>query len=102
MFRITSDPVFDRDYRRIIHSHPWIKGEFSAAVQELASSGRPPKSYGAHILDNPGGNHNGHIDFHLSDGQVDVVVLYMPHKSNPEIRFVRMGTHEELFQGPNL
>lgn len=39
------------------------------------------------------------MDFHLSDGQVDVVVLYMPHKTNPSIRLVRMGTHEDLFQG---
>ncbi len=43
---------------------------------------------------------NGHIDFHLSDGLVDVVVLYLPHKTNPVIRLVRMGSHEELFQGP--
>ena len=47
----------------------------------------------------PGGNYNGHIDFHLSDGLVDVVVLYLPHKTNPVIRLVRMGTHQELFSG---
>ena len=47
-----------------------------------------------------GGNYNGHIDFHLSDGLVDVVVLYLPHKTNPVIRLVRMGSHQELFQGP--
>ena len=39
-------------------------------------------------------------DFHLSDGIADVIVLYLPHKTNPVIRFVRMGSHSELFQGP--
>ncbi len=54
------------------------------------------------ILDNPGGNYNAYWDFHLADGLVDVVVLYMPHKTNPIIRLVRMGSHDELFQGPLL
>ena len=34
------------------------------------------------------------------DGEVDVLVLYLPHKTNPIIRLVRMGSHKELFQGP--
>ena len=63
-------------------------------------TGAVPDEYGPHELSNPGENYNGHIDFHLSDGVVDVVVLYMPHKSNPIIRLVRMGSHDELFQGP--
>ena len=42
-------------------------------------TGAVPNEYGPHELSNPGGNYNGHIDFHLSDGMVDVVVLYMPH-----------------------
>lgn len=99
MFRIASDSVFDRDYKRVVHVYPWIKREFIAAVRELMTSGTLPESYKAHVLDNPGGNYNRHMDFHLSDGQVDVVVLYMPHKTNPEIRLVRMGTHDELFRG---
>ena len=39
------------------------------------------------------------MDFHLSDGLVDVVVLCVMHKGRMVIRFVRMGTHEELFRG---
>lgn len=77
-----------------------MRGEFKEAVSELMRTGAVPNEYGPHELSNPGGNYNGHIDFHLSDGMVDVVVLYMPHKSNPIIRLVRMGSHDELFQGP--
>ena len=99
MFQIKFDSSFVVDYQRVVRRHSWIKREFATALRGLAESGELPESYGAHILNNPGGNYNGHIDFHLSDGAVDVVVLYLPHKSNPIIRFVRMGSHGELFQG---
>ena len=100
MFNIKFDSVLLSDFRRVTHRLPFIKREFDIAMRELAEHGVLPESYGAHLLDNPGGNYNGHIDFHLSDGKVDVVVLYLPHKTNPTIRFVRMGAHDELFQGP--
>lgn len=77
-----------------------VEAQFKAAVAELAARGSLPAEYGAHELSSPGGNYNGHIDFLLSDGLVDVVVLYLPHKTNPVIRLVRMGSHEELFRGP--
>ena len=100
MHQIKFDSSFVLDYQRVVRRHPWIRREFAAALRELAESGELPESYGARLLDNPGGNYNGHIDFHLSDGAVDVVVLYLPHRSNPIIRFVRMGSHDELFRGP--
>lgn len=96
---IKYDSTFKRDYKRGMGGHPELKGEFRAAVAELAAHGRPPESYHPHPTTNLVGNYNGHIDFHLSTGKVDVVVLYMPHRTNPVIRLVRMGTHRELFQG---
>lgn len=99
MYEIVFEPGFRADYRRIKRIWPGVVKEFSVALEFLKTSGVLPESYGAHELTNPGGNYNGHMDFHLSDGQVDVVVLYMPHETNPSIRLVRMGTHEDLFQG---
>lgn len=101
-FTIKVEPVFERDYKRTVRKYPQIKDEFKAALLELRQNGNLPEAYGAHTLDNPGGNYNNAIDFHLSEGKVDVVVIYVPHKSNPIIRLVRMGTHEELFSGPLL
>ena len=95
MFEIKVEAQFKADYKRTMRIHPQLKTEFKAAVAELAARGSLPAEYGAHELSNP-----GHIDFHLSDGLVDVVVLYLPHKTNPVIRLVRMGSHEELFRGP--
>ncbi len=102
MYEIRLDSSFVADYRRVTRRSPRIKAEFEAAVSELAAHGELPEEYRAHILSNPGGNYNGHVDFHLSDGEVDVIVLYLPHKTNPVIRLVRMGSHDELFQGPAL
>ena len=100
MFVIMYDETFKRDYKRVMRRYPHLKDEFRAAVLELAESGTLSDHYHPHELANPGGNYNGHIDFRLSSGKVDVVVLYLPHGSNPQIRLVRMGTHDELFRGP--
>lgn len=99
-FVLKYDAQFKQDYKRVMRAHPHLRQEFAAAVTELAAHGILPDAYRPHKLTSAGGNYSNHIDFHLSDGSVDVVVLYMPHKTNPQIRFVRMGTHAELFQGP--
>ncbi|WP_318531435.1 hypothetical protein [Ligilactobacillus salivarius] len=28
-----------------------------------------------------------------------MLVIYNPHKTNPAIRMIRIGTHKDLFQG---
>ncbi|MBQ9067982.1 MAG: type II toxin-antitoxin system YafQ family toxin [Eggerthellaceae bacterium] len=99
-FELRYDSVFKEDYKREMREHPELRDEFIAAVRELASTGTVPAEYSPHRLVNTGGNYNNHMDFHLSDGAVDVVVLYLPHKTNPVIRFVRMGPHSLIFQGP--
>lgn len=99
MYELKFEPAFKEDYRRVKREWPAVTRELSHALELLASDGALPAEYSAHELVNAGGNYNGHIDFHLSDGTVDVLVLYKPHKTNPSIRFVRMGRHGELFQG---
>ena len=99
MYEVKYDPAFKADFRRVIRLHPDLLPEFKAAVDELIVRGSLPEKYGAHELSNPGGNYNGHVEFHLAEGRFDVLVIYMPHKTNPSIRLVRMGSHAELFQG---
>lgn len=100
MFEIVFEKTFVEDYRRVKRRAPFVAKELREAMELLRADGKLPERYRAHMLANPGGNYNGHIDFHLSEGELDVVVLYLPHKTNPSIRFVRMGSHDELFQGP--
>lgn len=99
-YQIIADKAFRADYKNVKRRYPEVIAEFKSAVAELAATGTVPDSYNPHPLNNFGGNYNGHYDFHLSDGKVDVVVLYLPHKTNPSIRLVRIGAHSDLFQGP--
>lgn len=98
-YQLKIDPQFKKDYQIFKKQYQELVSEFKVALQELRLNGHVPDAYHPHKLDNRGGLYNDTIDFHLSDGQVDVVVLYMPHKSNPVIRLVRIGTHQDLFQG---
>ena len=99
MYELKFEPVFREDYKKVKRIWPGVARELGRALEILASDGTLPAEYGAHELVNAGGNYNGHIDFHLSEGSIDVLVLYKPHRTNPSIRFVRMGCHDDLFQG---
>ena len=100
MFLIKPEPQFIADYARFKRHRPELVNELQDVIEELATTGSVPDGYRPHVLSNSGGNYNGYIDFHLSEGTVDVIVLYMQHKSNPIIRLVRIGEHSDLFQGP--
>lgn len=99
MFQIKVEASFKADYKRVAQSHPEIRRELARAVELLRSDGALPEGYSPHELASPGGNYNGHMEFHLAEGRFDVLVIYMPHKTSLSIRLVRMGSHEELFQG---
>lgn len=99
MFQLVFEPQFKRDYTRVMRKHPRLKPELASALALLSESGELPDPYRPHCLSNSDATYTTYWEFHLSDGAVDVLVLYMPHKTNPIIRFVRMGSHEELFRG---
>lgn len=69
------------------------------SLNQLHFNGVVNAEYQPHILNNRGGNYTGCYEYHLSDGKVDVLVIYMPHKTNPTIRLIRVGSHHELFHG---
>lgn len=99
MYALRYDAGFKRDYKRFAREHPELVEEFRELVRELASEGRLSDGYRPHELTKPGGLYNGCIDAHLSDGEVDVIAIYLPHRTNPIIRFVRIGTHDDIFRG---
>lgn len=99
MYRFRIEPQFKEDYRQLKHTHPELIPDLMQALKQLQMNGIVEQEYQSHILDNRGGRYNGNYEFHLSDGQVDVLVLCMPHKHNPIIRLVRIGGHDVLFRG---
>lgn len=96
---IKFESAFKADYKRVKQQRPAIAKEFAHVLKTLVEEGEVPQEYNPHLLDNPKANYTGHMEFHIAEGAFDVLVIYMPHKTNPSIRFVRMGSHAELFHG---
>lgn len=54
------------------------------------------------MLDRPRGIYSGYAEFHLAEGKMDVLVIYSERPEASTIRFIRMGSHDEPFDGPLL
>ena len=97
MYKLKVEPQFKKDYQQLKHRHPELITELLNTLNQLRFNGIVEAKYQPHILSNRGGNYNGSYEYHLSDGKVDVLVIYMPHKTNPSVRLIRVGNHNELF-----
>lgn len=97
MYKLKPEPQFKEDYRRLKRVHPELINDLMQALEQLQLYGVVDQAYQPHALINRGGNFTGNYEFHLLDGKVAVLVIYMPHKTNPVIRLVRLGSHAELF-----
>ena len=95
------EPQFNADYTELSRVHPELMDDLDDAIEYLREQGELPEGYRPHVLDNPGGNYNGHWEFHLA-GDIDVLVLYWKRDGHTVIRMVRIGAHAELFQGELL
>jgi mRNA interferase YafQ len=95
---IKFDSRFDADYAKFANEHPELVDDLDDALDYLQEHGTLPDGYSPHVLTNPGGNYNGHWEFHVA-GDIDVLVLYWHRQGRSIIRLVRIGSHAELFQG---
>lgn len=97
MYKLKAEHQFKKDYQKLKRHHPELINDLMNTLNQLHVNGIVDDEYRPHILNNRGGNYNGSFEYHLSDGKVDILVLYMPHKTNPSIRLIRVGSHNELF-----
>ena len=97
MYKLKPEPQFKEDYRQLKRTHPELITDLMHALGQLQINGVVDQEYQPHVLKKRGGNYNGNYEFHLLDGKVDILVIYMPHKTNQMIRLVRIGGHDELF-----
>ncbi|KAB5607459.1 type II toxin-antitoxin system YafQ family toxin [Bifidobacterium jacchi] len=97
-YRIVFEPQFNADYTKLSRKHPELMDDLDDAIDYLQEYGELPEGYTPHVLDNSGGNYNGHWEFHLA-GNIDVLVLFWKRVDRTVIRMVRIGSHSELFQG---
>lgn len=96
MFETKVESIFESNYKKIMRRRPHLEPAFKEALDEMTATGTAPASCNPHPLAKQSGSHTGHVDLHLSDGEIDVIVLYMPHKTNPAIKLVRMGSRKVL------
>ncbi|QFV01091.1 type II toxin-antitoxin system YafQ family toxin [Limosilactobacillus pontis] len=97
MYQLKIEAQFKRDYKNLKRRHPELIRELMNTLKQLQINGIVNSKYRPYILNNRGGNYNGSYEYHLSDGRVDILVIYMPHKTNPTIRLIRVGSHNEVF-----
>ncbi|MCD8316655.1 MAG: type II toxin-antitoxin system YafQ family toxin [Eggerthellaceae bacterium] len=102
MYELKFDPLFRTDYKRVIRKYPYLEKVIRDVLNELIESGTVPEEYRPHMLSNPGGLYNRCVDIHLSEGTVDVLLLYKLHHSDTIIRLIRMGSHNDLFRGSGV
>ncbi len=102
MITIKFDQQFQTDFKRISRRIPQIVTELEYVIEAIEEYGRVPESYNPHMLDRPRGIYSGYAEFHLVEGKMDVLVIYSERSEASTIRFIRMGSHDELFDGPLL
>lgn len=96
-YSIVYEPQFDRDYKRLKQEHPELIQEVKNVIVQLGMNGVVEDSYNPHLLSHRSGLYTGNLECHVVDGKVDILVIYKPHKTNPQIRMIRVGSHAELF-----
>jgi mRNA interferase YafQ len=99
-YRLKFEPQFKKDFQLFRREYPELLSELRLVLNSLEQTGKVDAAYDLHLLDNPTLNYYQHMEFHLADGKIDVLVIYMPHKTNFTIRLVRIGSHQQLFSEP--
>lgn len=92
---------FQADLKKIVRAQPAIKEELQELILVITELGRIPESYDPHLLTNARGNYTGYWGLHLQEGRFDVIAVYYQNDSEL-IRFIRIGSHQELFQCKQL
>lgn len=98
MIDIYFEDKFYADLKRLKMEQPQVAREFCDLVKVIRDCGDIPDGYGAHKLSNRGGLYSGFWEFHLKEGRRDVVAVYRKGKRGLYIRFLRIGSHAELFR----
>ena len=97
MNEIKIEHQFISDYSEIVKQYPCVKQELCFLIEHILVMGVAPKNNMSFLLTRPGGKYNGHIDYHIEDGQLDVIALYFANSNGRTFRFLRIGKHDNLY-----
>lgn len=97
MYSIIYEKQFFSDFDYWKKKVPDLADEIQAVVDTIIEIGEIPSEYNPHVLNKKYLNYTGNMEFHLLDGRIGLLVIYYPNRKNRNFRFIRLGTHEELF-----
>ena len=92
---------FDRQFK--IDVNNWRKKvdnlqvELQGIIDYILKYGEITAEYDPHELIDPTLPYTGNMDFHLFDGKVDLLIIYTEINKRKVFRFMRFGSHNELF-----
>ena len=99
-FKIIPESQFILDARKWSKSIPSIWDEIQGVADIITETGEIPDECDPHGLSNTKLNYVGYDEFHLlDDNKISILVIYKVVKNKKIIRFIRLGTHGELFHG---
>lgn len=99
---VVFDTRFQTDLKIVARYQPNIVYELRELIDAINELGEIPAVYNSHLLIQPRGNYTGYWELHLQEGKFDIVVIYTHTSSRATIRFIRIGSHKDLFQGKML
>ncbi len=97
MYHIKIEQSFKKDIDKWKKQVPELQDELNAVIEDYIEIGFIRDEYDPHPLDNPSLPYYGDMEFHLFN---DLLVVYVEVTHNKSIRFIRLGTHKDLFH-PN-
>ncbi|HJE27073.1 type II toxin-antitoxin system YafQ family toxin [Limosilactobacillus pontis] len=96
-WRICFDRRFQLDVNKWKNQVDDLQGELRDIVDYIIEYGEIPSEYDPHELVDLTLPYTGTMDFHLFDGKVDLLVIYTEINKHRVFRFMRLGSHNELF-----
>lgn len=99
-FKIIPERQFILDAKEWSKSIPTIWDEIQGVADVITETGEIPEEYDPHDLSNTELNYVGYSEFHLlDDNKLSILVIYHVVKNKKVFRFIRLGTHHDLFHG---
>ncbi|KRL79508.1 type II toxin-antitoxin system YafQ family toxin [Ligilactobacillus equi] len=96
-WQIRYDQEFINDVRYWKTQVSNLREELQAITEYILEYGEVPEEYNPHLLVDPSLPYNGNMDFHLFDGKLDLLVIYTEIEKKKIFRFIRLGSHKQLF-----
>ncbi|WP_251574385.1 type II toxin-antitoxin system mRNA interferase toxin, RelE/StbE family [Limosilactobacillus agrestimuris] len=96
-WKVSFDRQFKIDVNNCRKKVDNLQVELRGIVDYILEYGEIPEEYNPHELIDSSLPYTGNMDFHLFNGKIDLLIIYTEINKCKVFRFMRLGTHNELF-----